>query len=116
MVVPQSRSLLICCGLTFLLLAPCVEAAYAQPKFSPSKQFPGPWLEVTQEVRDLLALYKVSHCNQAAARMSSRRPDEYLLYCTQDEQVWTSWRVRPAANKIRGPGRLIEGIPLPEAY
>jgi hypothetical protein len=49
-------------------------------------------------------------------RQSSRNPGEYLLYCTRDEKLWTSWRVQPAAHKVRGPGKLFEGIALPESY
>jgi hypothetical protein len=50
------------------------------------------------------------------ARQSSQDPAEYLLYCTQDEKLWTSWHVQPAARKIRGPYNLSEDIPLPESY
>ena len=41
---------------------------------------------------------------------------EYLLYCTRDEKVWTSWHVEPAARKVRGPGKLFEDIPPPDSY
>ena len=109
----QAR-LLFCCGLALSFLTPGVEAVHAQPRFLSAKQYPGPWLEVTQEVRDLLAVHKVSSCSQAAVRRSAVNPDEYLLYCTQDERRWTSWRVRLAGQKVRGPGKLLEGIPLPD--
>jgi len=114
----QSRrlSLSFRCGLTLFLLAPWADAAFAQPKFLPSQQYPGPWLEVTEEVKDLLVLHKISACNQAAGRQSSRNSGEYLLYCTQDERHWTSWRVQPLAHKVRGPGKLLEGIQQPDAY
>ena len=82
----------------------------------PSERFPGPWLEVTQEIRDVLALNKVAACSQAVGRQSSRNPDEYLLYCTSDEKLWTSWRVQPAARIVRGPGRLFQDIELPNGY
>jgi len=95
------------CGLTLLGLTCLLGTADARPK--PSEQFPGPWLEVTQEIRDVLVLNKVSACSQAVGRQSSRNPGEYLLYCTRDEKLWTSWRVQPAANKVRGPGKLFEG-------
>ncbi|MGZ5988815.1 MAG: hypothetical protein ACXWLC_09495 [Rhizomicrobium sp.] len=49
-------------------------------------------------------------------RQSPRNPGEYLLYCTRDEKLWTSWRVQPAANKVRGPGKLFEGITLSDSY
>jgi hypothetical protein len=113
---PRVLSLSFRCGLMLLVFAPLADAASAQPKFSPAQQFPGPWLEVTEEVRDLLALQKVYACNQAAGRQSSRNSGEYLLYCTQDEKHWTSWRVQPVAHKVRGPGKLLEGIPLPDTY
>jgi len=92
------------------------DVALAQPKFSPQKQYPGPWLEVTQEVRDFLTLHKIYACNQAMARQSSRNSGEYLLYCTQDERHWTSWRVQPATHKLRGHGKLLEGMSQPDAY
>ena len=90
--------------------------ADARPVPLPSEQFPGPWLEVPQEVRDFLTLNKISACSQAAGRESSRNPGEYLLYCTSDEKLWTSWRVQPAARAVRGPGRLFRDIALPEGY
>ena len=101
-------------GLTLLGLTCLLGTADARPK--PSEQFPGPWLEITQEIRDVLVLNKVSACSQAVGRQSSRSPDEYLLYCTRDEKLWTSWRVQLAAQKIRGPGRLFEGIALSDGY
>ena len=121
----QSRliSLSFRCGLMLLVLTPLADAASAQSKFSPSEakfspseEYPGPWREVTQEVRDFLALHKVYACNQAAGRQSSLNSGEYLLYCTRDEKHWTSWRVQTASHKLRGPDKLIEGIPLPDPY
>jgi hypothetical protein len=102
------------CGLTLLGLTCLLGTADARPK--PSEQFPGPWLEVTQEIRDVLVLNKVAACSQAVGRQSSRNPGEYLLYCTRDEKFWTSWRVQPAANKVRGPGKLFEGITPSDSY
>ena len=93
-----------------------LSTADARPMLLPAEQFPGPWLEVTQEIRDVLALNKVSACSQAAGRESSRNPGEYLLYCTTDEKLWTSWRVQPAGRTVRGPGRLLQGIAPPEGY
>ena len=104
------------CGLTLLSLTCLLGTADARPRLLPSEHFPGPWLEVTQEIRDVLALNNVSACSQAVGRQSSRNPDEYLLYCTRDEKLWTSWRVQPAAQKIRGPGKLFEGIALSDGY
>jgi hypothetical protein len=49
-------------------------------------------------------------------RQSSRKPGEYLLYCTRDEKFWTSWRLQPATQTVHGPGDLFEGIPLPDGY
>jgi hypothetical protein len=107
----------LCRGVMLLGLTCCVlGTADARSKLSPSEQFPGPWLEVTQEIRDILNLHNVSACSQAAARQSSQDPGEYLLYCTRDEKVWTSWHVQPATQKIRGPYRLSEDIPLPDGY
>jgi hypothetical protein len=102
------------CGLTLLGLTCWLGTADARPK--PSEQFPGPWLEVTQEIRDVLTLNDVSACSQALGRQSSLNPGEYLLYCTRDEKLWTSWRVQPAAHKVRGPGKLFEGIALSDSY
>jgi hypothetical protein len=102
--------------LMVFILVPVACSADARSRPSPSEQYPGPWLEITQQVRETLALQKVSACNQAVGRQSSRNSGEYLLYCTQDERNWTSWLVQPAAHKVHGPGRLLEGIPLPDAY
>jgi hypothetical protein len=102
------------CGLVLLGLTYLLGTADARPM--PSERFPGPWLEVTQEIRDVLTLNKVAACSQAAGRESSRDPGVYLLYCTSDEKRWTSWRVQPAARSVRGPGRLFQGIEPPEGY
>jgi hypothetical protein len=105
------------CHCSVAMLLTCwLGTADARSMLSPSEQFPGPWLEVTQEVRDFLTLNKVSACSQAAGRESLRNPGEYLLYCTSDEKRWTSWRVRPAARSVRGPGGLFRDIGLPEGY
>lgn len=102
------------------LVLPCLASmlctAEARPTPLPSERYPGPWLEVTQEVRDFLTLNRISACSQAAGRVSSSNPGEYLLYCTSDEKVWTSWRVRPAARTVRGPGRLFKDIAPPSGY
>ena len=111
---PLSLSFRFC--LMLFVLTPWTGASYAQPELSPSEQYPGPWAEVSQEVRDLLALRKVSGCSEAVGRQSSRNPNEHLLYCTQDERHWTSWRVQPALHKVHGPGKLFEGIPAPNGY
>ena len=102
--------------LTVFAFLPLACSADARSKPSPSEIYPGPWLEITQEVRDTLTLHKVSACNEAVGRQSSRSSGEYLLYCTQDEIYWTSWLVKPAAHKVRGPGTLLDGVPLPDAY
>ena len=102
--------------LVVFALVPLACLADARSKPSPSEIYPGPWLEITQEVRDTLALRKVSACNEAVGRQSSRNSGEYLLYCTQDESNWTSWLVKPPAHKVRGPGNLLDGIPLPDTY
>ena len=104
------------CGLTLLGLTCLLGASDAQPKLSPSEQFPGPWLEVTQEIRDVLALNEVFACSQAVGRQSSSDPGEYLLCCTRDEKQWTSWRVQPAARKVCGPGKLLDDIATPDSY
>jgi hypothetical protein len=109
-------SAMTCLAMTCLAMTCLPGSADARSKLLAAEQFPGPWLEVTQEIRDVLTLKKVSACSQAMARQSSRDPDEYLLYCTRDETHWTSWRVRPAAQTIRGPEGLSEDIPLPDRY
>jgi hypothetical protein len=114
----RPRLLLLSFGFCLMLfvLTPWTDASYAQPELFPSEQYPGPWVEVPQEVRDLLARRKISACSEAVGRKSSRNPNEYLLYCTQYERHWTSWRVQPAAHKVQGPGKLFEGIPAPNGY
>jgi hypothetical protein len=97
-------------------LACLLKPSEARPPQLPSEQFPGPWLEVTQEIRDILALKKVFACSQAAQRTSSRNPGEHLLYCTSDEKHWTSWRIYPAARTVQGPGTLLQGLALPDGY
>src|SRR5258708_645543 len=60
------------CSLMLLGLTCLLGTADARPKLLPSEQFPGPWLEVTQEIRDVLVLNNVSACSQAVRRQSSR--------------------------------------------
>ena len=103
-------------GLTLLSLTFWPGAANAAEEPLPLEQFPGPWREITQEIRDVLVLNKVFACSQAVARQSSRSSGEYLLYCTTDETFWTSWRVQSATHKVSGPGRLLEGIAPPDSY
>ena len=103
------------CSLALLGLTCLLGTADARPML-PSERFPGPWLEVTQEVRDFLDSKQGLCLSQAAGRELSRNPGEYLLYCTSDEKLWTSWRVQPAARTVRGPGRLFQGIALPDGY
>lgn len=112
----ESRRQLFRCCLVLAVLTSLASAANARPGFSASEHYPGPWLEITQEIREVLALHKISACNQTAGRQSSRKAGEYLLYCTRDEKVWTSWHVEPAARKVRGPGKLFEDIPPPDSY
>ena len=104
------------CSLALLGLTCLLGPANARAVLLPSERFPGPWLEVTQEVRDVLTVNKIVACSQAAGRESSSSPGEYLLYCTSDEKLWTSWRVQPAARTVRGPGRLFQDIALPDGY
>jgi hypothetical protein len=104
------------CSLVLVGLACTLCTVDAHPMPLPSERYPGPWLEVTQEVRDFLILNKIFACSQAAGRESSSNPGEYLLYCTSDEKVWTSWRVQPAARSVRGPGRPFRDIAPPAGY
>ena len=83
------------CSLTLLSLTCMLGTADARRMLLPSEQFPGPWLEVTQEIRDVLTLNKVSACSQAAAREFSRTPGEYLLYCTSDEKLGQAGAYNP---------------------
>jgi hypothetical protein len=103
-------------GLTLLSLTVLPGPADAGQKLLPSEQFPGPWPEVTQEIRDVLVLNRVSACSQAVGRQSSRNSGEYLLYCTTDEKLWTSWRVQSATLKVCGPGKPFDDIAPPDSY
>jgi len=103
-------------GLALLALTCLLGTADAHPMLSASERYPGPWLEVTQEIRDILTQNNIAACTQAAGRESARDPSVYLLYCTSDEKRWTSWRVQPTARSVRGPGRLFQDIALPDGY
>jgi len=115
-VLDEGRGAVPHCNSTLLNLTGSLGPAYAGQKLLPSEQFPGPWLEITEEIRDVLVLNKISACSQAAGRQSSRSPGEYLLYCTVDEKLWTSWLVQPALQKVCGPGKLFEDIAPPDSY
>ena len=62
------------CSLALLGLTYLLGTADARPMLLPSERFPGPWLEVTQEVRDILTLNKIAACSQAAGRELSSKP------------------------------------------
>jgi hypothetical protein len=66
-----------------LVLTSFADSARVQSKSS--EEYPGPWREITQDVREFLALHKVYACNSAVGRQSSRNSDDYLLYCTRAE-------------------------------
>jgi len=100
-------------GLTLFVL---ISVSTAQAQTKASQRYPGPWFEVSQEVREILTRNHVLACAEAAARQSSENPGEFLLYCTRDEEIWTSWRIEPAKHRLVGPGKLLEGIPLPDGY
>jgi hypothetical protein len=90
--------------------------ASVNPKLSPESRYPGPWVEVTQDIRDILDRNKVRACAQAMGRQSANDPGEYLLYCTRDEQRWTRWRVWPTKGKVRGPDEIFAAMSLPDGY
>jgi hypothetical protein len=112
----QSLTALFCSCLTLSLLAPLATLVHAQPKFSLSERYPGPWVEVTQPIRDILDRNEVLECGQAVARQSSKDPGEHPLYCTRDEKQWTRWHVWPASHKLSGPDKIFSSIPLPDSY
>jgi hypothetical protein len=93
-----------------------IAPAAMHPKLSLSERYPGPWVEVTQEIRDLLDSNKIRACTQAMGRQSANDPGEYLLYCTRDEKLWTRWRVWPATHKIRGPDEIFAIMTPPDGY
>jgi hypothetical protein len=95
---------------------PLTTPAAVHPKFSLSERYPGPWVEITQEIRDVLDRKKVRECGQAVGRQSSSNPGEYLLYCTRDEKHWTRWRVWPASHQMLGPGEIFATVAPPDGY
>ena len=113
---PALRKRLSCYSQIFPVLLLLTSAADARSKISPSDEYPGPWLEVSQEIREILTRNNVSACTQAAGRRSSKNPGEFPLYCTGDERAWTSWRVEPATRRLHGPDKRPEGILPPDSY
>jgi hypothetical protein len=97
-------------------LRPLATPAAVHPKFSLSERYPGPWVEITQEIRDVLDRKKVRECGQAAGRQSSSDPGEYLLYCTRDEKHWTRWRVWLTSHQVLGPGEIFATVAPPDGY
>ena len=93
------------CSLALLGLTCLLGTAHARPMLLPSERFPGPWLEVTQEIRDLLRSEQ-SFCAAVRPRDAnlSLNPGEYLLYCTSDEELWTSRRVTTGGAHRSRPG------------
>ena len=91
------------CGLTLLGLTCLLGTADARPKLLPSEQFPGPWAEVAEEIREVLALNKVFACSQAVARQSSRDPGDYLLYCTRTRSFGRAGACNPRRTRFAAP-------------
>jgi hypothetical protein len=104
---------LIRCGSALLVLAWLALAANVSSTLSLAHRYPGPWAELTPRIRDVLHLHNVGDCSEAMVRRSVRHSEDYLLYCSRDARHWTRWRVLPSAQKVRGPGDIIEGIPPP---
>ena len=91
------RQLFRCC-LVLAVLTSLASAANARPGFSASEHYPGPWLEITQEIREVLALHKISACNQAAGRQSSRKAGNisYIARATRKSGPAGTWSLRHA--------------------
>ena len=68
------------CGLMLLGLTCLLGTADARPKLLPSEQFPGPWAEVTEEIREVLALNKVFACSRQWP--VNRRATPATICCT----------------------------------
>jgi threonine synthase len=75
---PGLLSLSLRCGLMLLVLMPFAEAAQAQS----SEEYPGPWREITQDVREFLALHKVP---ATKLRDGNRRAISTSTFCTAPE-------------------------------
>src|SRR5262249_682945 len=76
MVLRQPRSTSPFFALTLLAASPMLGIATAHPKPLPSESYPGPWLEIGQEIRDILILRGISAGTEAVGRRSSYRNDE----------------------------------------
>jgi hypothetical protein len=99
--------------LMFFVLTPWTDASYAQPESSPSEQYPGPWVEVPQEVRDLLALRKVS----AARLWDVNRPAiPANIFCTarKTRDTGQAGVYSPLPTKCKGPANSSKGSRHPK--
>ena len=106
---------LSCRVLVVFALVPVACLADARSKPSPSEIYPGPWLEITQEVRDTLTLRKVSACNEAVGRQSSVDSGNIFCIALKTRLIGQAGSLS-RRRKGGGPGTLLDGIPLPDTY
>ena len=108
------------CSLALLGLTCLLGTADARPMLLPSEQFPGPWLEVTQEIRDVLSLNKVSACSQAAGTRIVAQPRRISLVLHSGREALDKLartprgahrsRPRQALPRYRNAGRILRLI------
>ena len=87
------------CSLALSGLTCLLGTVDARPKLLPSEHFPGPWLEVTQEIRDVLSLNKVWPA--ARPRDANCRATPANISCTA--QRTRSFGQAGACNPRRAP-------------
>ena len=77
-------------------------------------RYPGPWSgEADFSVARILAKNQVRGCGEFYTRRATSAAAEYLCYCTPDGKRWNAYIVYGAIEKVEGPYRPFDDIPLP---
>lgn len=89
--------------LTIWWVASCVGRVFApSPPMTKAEEYPPPWTSLSREVT--LTIYREGHrCGEGYQRVSSRSPQEYLVYCREAEGTWTTYLVFPLVDDVLGP-------------
>lgn len=93
---------------------PAVVAGGSGAAGSMAQRYPGPWSsEFKLEIARTLAKNQVRGCGEFYYRAASGGSNEYLVYCTRDGNVWSSYLAFTSAETVMGPYGPDASLPLP---
>mgnify|MGYP001167407257 FL=1 len=109
--------LLVLFGLLVWGGASCVGRTPAAP-MSKAEEYPAPWQTVSPAI--YRAIYAEGHqCVEGYMRVAAKADFEYLVFCHEPTEVWTTYLVWLPSGRVLGPDRAFaytKGVPLPERH